>query len=112
MAYTIDSGRVIWESEPVLMAADDMLQDDGDATPRDEAKNWLTQRLQDGEPQSAKDLLKEAKGDGITDKTLRRAKKELGIVSRQHERVWVWQWPQTAVGHLSTPSFFNRSHSK
>ena len=98
MAYTIDSGRVIWESEPVLMAADDMLQDDGDATPRDEAKNWLTQRLQDEEPQSAKDLLKEAKGDGITDKTLRRAKKELGIVSRQHERVWVWQWPQTAVG--------------
>ena len=54
MAYTIDSGRVSWESEPVLMAADDMLQDDGDATPRDEAKNWLTQRLQDGRPQSAK----------------------------------------------------------
>ena len=94
LAYTIEMGRVIWEPAPVLLGADELLlQADDDATPREEAKCWLEQTLQDGMPQPAKDLLKAAKSDGISEKTLRRAKKDLGVISKQVERAWVWMLP-------------------
>jgi len=93
LAYTIEMGRVLWEQGPVLLEADELLQEDNDLTPRDEAKAWLRGRLEHGEPQPAKELLKTAAADGIANKTLRRAKTELGVISKQRDRAWVWQWP-------------------
>jgi hypothetical protein len=47
-----------------------------------EGNEFLLERLEAG-PVNSDDLVKEAKQEGIAEKTLRRAKKELGIKSRK-----------------------------
>jgi hypothetical protein len=91
LAYTIDeAGKLVWEPDPVLVRIDDL--GDGDETPRDEAKAWLQTVLRDG-PVEAKKLLRQAKADGVSEKTLRRAKKELGVFSDQRQSGWAWMLP-------------------
>ena len=105
LAYTIELGRVLWEPAPVLMAADDLLVEDSDPTPRDEAQAWLQHRRQAG-PQAASEVIKAGKSDGIAEKTLRRAKKDLGVLSVQQERQWSWQLPddsQVATSDAPNP---------
>jgi len=66
---------------------------------RDEAKAFLEDILRDGEV-PAKDVLNEARQCGITEKTLRRAEKDMGVdIARLGERgkqgggIWVWRLP-------------------
>jgi len=91
LAYTITDGRIVWEPDPVTITADDL----GDAlhtTPRDEAEDWLRQALQGGRVASAK-LAAEAKREGISERTLNRVKKRLGVESARDGGTWYWTLP-------------------
>ena len=63
-------------------------------TAQDEAVEWLRTQLADG-PLSAKDVRKRAREDGIADRTLDRAKRTAGVVSkpdRSDAGITSWQW--------------------
>ena len=53
----------------------------------------------------ADDLLEEAKQEGIAEKTLRRAKKDLGIKSRKtptkFDGAWTWELPDRAAAKVA-----------
>lgn len=87
LAYRIIDGRCQWEDGEVLVAADDI--GDDSFSPRDEAKQWLEAKLAKG-PVGAKQLFRDATGDGISQRTLKRAKKELGIESTKVGDSWCW----------------------
>jgi len=91
LAYTITDGRIEWESAPVTITADD-LSDSQHTTPRDEAETWLRQALTDGKVPSTK-LAAEATREGISERTLNRAKKRLGVVSERDGGAWYWSLP-------------------
>jgi hypothetical protein len=91
LSYAVVDGRCVWDSEAVLIGADDIGDDEG--TPRDEAKQWLLAKLGDG-AKPAKWILNQAKADGIAEKTLRRAQKDLGIVADRLADAWVWRLPE------------------
>jgi RecA-family ATPase len=62
-----------------------------------EAVEFLKQQLREGYDVPANSLIREARQAGITEKTLRRAKFKLGVISKVwacgRERTWVWQLP-------------------
>ena len=91
LSYSVIDGRCQWDSEAVLISADDIGEDE--ATPRGEAKQWLLAKLSDG-PKPSKWILAQAKADGIAEKTLRRAQKELGVISDKLADAWVWRLPE------------------
>lgn len=97
------STRVEWDSEPVLISADD-IDDDGERTPIDEAMAWLEAQLANAAVPSA-GVLKRAKADGIAERTLHRAKKELGIISEREGKNWVWRLPDTPQGDTAGDAF-------
>jgi putative DNA primase/helicase len=72
----------------------------GGHTARREAKEFLLQRLEAG-PVKADDVIDEAKQEGIAERTLKRAKKELGIKSRKtparFDGAWTWELPPQGV---------------
>jgi hypothetical protein len=71
---------------------------------------WLEQRLAGGLAWSAKDIETEATSEehDITTMALRKAKKALGVISRQlpgeAHAGWTWQLPPLPVVHYPTPS--------
>lgn len=91
----IETAAVEWEPDPIEIDADDALGDGrrgqgGDAL--DEAVDWLASLLTDG-PRPAGDVKKQAKADGISARTLDRAKKKLGVVARKESAFggpWTW----------------------
>ncbi|MCR9296359.1 MAG: bifunctional DNA primase/polymerase [bacterium] len=91
LCYSIIDNRCCWSDGEVFVSADD-IDDTENVTPRDEAKRWLEDKLKDG-GYAAASIWKEAKADGIAEKTLKRAKKDLGIVSDKVGDAWVWQMP-------------------
>jgi hypothetical protein len=90
LAYRIVDGRLEWDDSPVLVSADDISGED--ATPRDEAREWLRSKL-DGQPVPADQILKMARADGISERTLRRVKLDLQIVSERQGVHWIWRLP-------------------
>jgi hypothetical protein len=90
---------VKWEAAPVSVSADEALNDDGgreeedDSSELDEAKTWLSGVLASGSL-PAKDVLTQARQDGISKRTLDRAKKELNITTSKAVGVanggWTW----------------------
>ena len=96
LAYRIEEGRVEWEPDPVTVSIDDLEDAGADERPKTEAKAWLLAKLKDG-PVPATDILKAAKADGISKRTLERAKKELGVKSEQTAEGWMWFPPQKLV---------------
>ncbi|MEQ1904757.1 MAG: AAA family ATPase [Pirellulaceae bacterium] len=94
LAYAIVDGRCCWHSEEVLVSADDIGGDENE-TPREEARQWLLAKLT--HPMPAKWILTQAKADGISERTLHRAKKELGIVSEKSADAWVWRLPEQTI---------------
>jgi hypothetical protein len=55
---------------------------------------FLKQELAEG-PVPSRELLKKAKAEGISEKTLYRAKSSLGVVSKKEGRErWVWTFPE------------------
>jgi RecA/RadA recombinase len=59
----------------------------------DDAKRFLKSILFDGLEVAATIVIEAAKEAGIADKTLKRAKLELGVISVKHANVWYWQLP-------------------
>ena len=103
---------VQWEAEPVEVSVDDVLafqpsKNPGpDPTERDEAAEWLQDALTEG-PQPSKELLARAKKDGISEGTLKRAKRELGVRASKDgwEGGWTWRLSPDAnegAGHAQT----------
>jgi hypothetical protein len=92
LAFRITDQGLAWEKGEIEISADDAEAEDGE-TPRAEAKDWLREMLRDG-PVSAKQIETQAKIDGICPRTLKYAKKELGIESVRHDGAWSWRWPK------------------
>lgn len=93
LAYTVKPGDtdqeapvIVWESTPIAMDADDALaaeqQHNQASTAISEASEWLAEKLKTG-PLKAADIQADAKDDGISERTLKRAKKLLGVNSNQ-----------------------------
>jgi putative DNA primase/helicase len=94
----IETSRVAWDLEPVLITADEAIQA-ADCGPKrtsaiDKAKLWLQVVLADG-PMDVGEVLQKAKAEGITEKTVRRAKKALGVeaVKLAMDGGWSWSLP-------------------
>jgi hypothetical protein len=102
LALTIDGdpARVHWEDQPVSTTAAEVLAragGRGDSGARAEAEQWLTDELSDG-PKPAADIKVRAEKDGISIRTLERAKSRLGVTSRREGYArggrWVWVMPE------------------
>ena len=98
---------------PVTTAVADLVKQPEKATGISDAENWLTRTLKDQPPVEAKDIEDawHQEGGGLSLKTLRRAKKNLGVTSDRDGETgtWRWAWPQggqhgpgTYVATLST----------
>jgi len=59
----------------------------------EEAKEYLQETLAAGPIPSA-EILKQSKKDGIAERTLNRAKKDIGIISARENDVWYWKMPE------------------
>ena len=100
----IVASRVTWgariEGNARNILADVELLDSegGGRTERDEAKEFLRAALAD-RPVKAPQVLREAKEAGHSERTIRRAKEELGIkaVKEGMDGGWVWQLPKMAT---------------
>ena len=92
---------VAWEPEPVEVPADDVLGAMSPGKPgpepreRTEATEWLRNALANG-PRPSRELFAEAKRDGISEGTLKRAKRELGVKAEKAdwEGGWIWRLPE------------------
>lgn len=99
---TLSAPRIVWESVPVSVTADDALafRPRHDAPERAEAETFLCDALSDG-PRSVGELQTEARKAGMAWVTVKRAKSELGVVALRHgygqEGGWVWSLPGSIV---------------
>ncbi|MBX7166515.1 MAG: AAA family ATPase [Pirellulales bacterium] len=78
-----DEPAVAWEADPVRVSADEALAAEAsgaeDRSEREEALEFLRDRLADG-PVAVVDVNREARSQGIADRTLRRARRALGVL--------------------------------
>ena len=113
-AGPLSTSRVMWESQPVSVTADEVMQSEmapQSASALAEATEWLQGVLADG-PVSPAKLSGMAKADGITRMTLRRAADALSVVKQKESLKggWLWSIPAKMLNpggvvqeeHLST----------
>jgi putative DNA primase/helicase len=97
-----------WDAQHVDVTADDAMRaaDGQSGNAKREAREFLLDRLIAG-PVKADDLIAEARQEGISVKTLRRAKKDLGLRSRKQAGVmdgdWFWELAATKVVNEGGP---------
>jgi len=103
-AFTIESvhhegidqevARVVWEPEPVSVTLDGLVQADGAHRrhERERVKAFLQRELAAG-PVASKTLFQKAGTEGISERTLFRAKDELHILARKQFIEWYWAAP-------------------
>jgi hypothetical protein len=98
LAYSIvpsgSAAVVAWEPNPVTMSADEALENDASRgnTQRDsQAEAWLREALTEG-PKPAGDILSQGEGRGFTDKTVRRAFKNLRCKTGRPDFHGSWYW--------------------
>jgi len=102
LAYRVASDsdgqpRLEFEAAPVTITADEALSvPQSERRPRDEAKDWLQERLAGG-PVRAADIFAKAEELGFAEKTVRRAKQQLGVEAFKEpgamEGGWLWKLP-------------------
>ena len=82
-----------WRGQSDILI-DDLGSDDNDEgpPPRKTAIEFLRAELKDG-AMPAKYLLEKAESEGISKRTLDRAKKSLRIISKLQSKIWVWRLP-------------------
>lgn len=96
LAFEIVDSKVVFENEPVTITADEALGTTGtiEAPALNQAKQWLSEQLTPGKSMSATEVYKQADEQGISKRTLERAKRELRIVSYplsvEGKKVWFW----------------------
>ncbi len=103
LAFSIvgEPARIVWEQDPVAMNADDALAAESQAQDRkrgpeaqaqEAASAWLKATLAGG-PRRTKELMDEWKnGHGGSERTLKRAKQELGVEAFREEVPGPWSW--------------------
>jgi hypothetical protein len=96
LGVDIEAPFIVWHPQHVEITANEAMQAAGNHTGKREACEFLRERLAPG-PVKGDDILDEAKQEGIAERTLRRAKKDLGIKSwKQPGRAdspWMWELP-------------------
>ncbi len=111
MAYSIIDGRVVWETEPVSISADEAMgpvderkRGGGDAV--SEAKTWLADQLAE-QPVPSNELKQRAERDGLSWRTVERAKTALGIENAPvgFGKPWAWRLPDRSSVRQSAPVF-------
>lgn len=107
-----DTARVQWDDVAVSISADDAMsktghsaEDEDEQPRRNEAKDWLANHLKDG-PRPAKETIQQAKQNGHSERTLRRAKAELEVDAATTEgpdgrHEWVWGFNVKPKVHLN-----------
>jgi hypothetical protein len=94
LGYTIEAdGTFRWTGESELTSAALLAPEsnDGGAGAMAEAKNFLSSALAQG-ARLAKDVEAEARQEDISERTLKRAKKELRVQSRKCGMTGAWEW--------------------
>ena len=95
LAFEIIDGQVVFNGEPVTLTSDEALGNVGSVTSpeKDRAVACLKELLSPGRSVATSEVTAQAKKQGITESTLRRAKKELKVISypvTQPDRKLVW----------------------
>ncbi|RKY05872.1 MAG: hypothetical protein DRP56_08420, partial [Planctomycetota bacterium] len=96
LAYRIIDNALQWESEPVELSAQDYISQHSpgpEPTERNEAEQFLREILAEG-PLDVKDIFTQARSNGISKATVRRAKDALGIAPKKvgYGKESVWRW--------------------
>ena len=94
----ISAPRLVWRGN-VAGSADDLMnqgQPERRAPKGRDAAVFLATALEDG-PVAAEEVKERAKADGISEKTLKRAKGTLGVESYQMAGKWYWRMPETEL---------------
>jgi AAA domain len=90
---TTCESSVCWDQEPVTVDADEALtRRPVDSDEMGEAKQFLQLALADGEWHAARDLIDEAAERVVSEKTLQRARKKLGVEYRKEGFAGGWRW--------------------
>jgi hypothetical protein len=103
LAFRIGADGLQWEPGTVEGAAEQLLAADDPSSrterrEREGATEFLRTALSTG-PMASKELMADAKANGISQRTLWRAKTELGIVAERHGRgPWYWMLPHAEPG--------------
>jgi len=97
IGQSIVASYVLWDNEPVVVSADEALratEGGGDRTAATEAEEFLRDKLSQG-PVPAKDGEEHAHALGITPRTLKRARKKLGVIAEKAglKEGWTWRLP-------------------
>ena len=99
LANGIKTSRVEWEKELVTITADEAMRIDLEARngELDKAKQLLLDLLADG-PMLQSEIVLQYQGMGFSERTVNRAKNELGIKSKKSgkEGGWLWSIPKVA----------------
>lgn len=90
LAFRLGDTGITWEDSKVTISADEVGADAG-STPRSEAKTWLRDFLSNG-PMPAREVARQAREDGICERTLKYAKKELNVASVRTGGAWSWTY--------------------
>jgi hypothetical protein len=102
----IIASYVVWDSEPVAMSADDALraaEHDGDRKALNEAVEFLQDRLSSGAVVPVKEVEEHARALGILPRTLRRARKKVGVKPEKGGLKEGWTLSLPPEGGQETP---------
>jgi AAA domain len=94
--------RVVWDGTSEHRAGDLLSQPQGEErSERDDAKDFLLDAL-DGGPVPAQTITRDARAAGIAERTLKRAKKDMAIVSEKAGMDGGWVWRLAPKGATDT----------
>lgn len=105
-----EASRVVWDGVSAHDAGMLLAESDGDQSALDEAKEVVADILAVG-PVASPDLRRRALNEGVSERTMRRARSALGCVKAKQGFTagWTWELPKTAepgqpptLGHLAT----------
>jgi hypothetical protein len=101
------AARLEWEADPVNVDVEDVLagpEPPSERTERDEAVEFLREVLAGG-PMAANEVKEQARAAGISERTLSRAKADLGVKAEKtgFEGEWVWRF-ETKAAKAATPA--------
>jgi putative DNA primase/helicase len=98
LAYRVETASndapvVMWEQQPVEIDINEALNSESDdmRSERDDAREWLESELYNG-PVSSKDLQARAREAGHSWSTVKRSKKDLGVVAKKNGMRGGWEW--------------------
>jgi hypothetical protein len=104
LSFELKDGRVVW-GESVLEGEPEFARPrvgGSSAGALHEACQWLKEALSTGQPARADDLVLKADHDGISERTLRRAKALLKVTGLRDEH-GKWTWCPPAAQELPAP---------